>query len=144
VITVERTFDVDKPAEVVIDYLKDFAHAAEWDPGTKSCVQLTEGPVSVGTRWHTVSELKGHQTELTYELTRLDPGHITLVGRNDSATSTDDIQVVPAASGATITYRAQVDLHGIAKIMQPFLEGEFERLGDATRDRMTAAIARLP
>ena len=36
-IEVERTFDVDRPVEVVVDYLKDFANAEEWDPGTQSC-----------------------------------------------------------------------------------------------------------
>jgi carbon monoxide dehydrogenase subunit G len=139
-ITVERTFGVAKPVDVVIDYLKDFAHAEQWDPGTKTCVQETEGPVEVGTRWHNVSELKGHQTELTYELVRLEPGHLTFVGRNDSATSTDDIQVAAGEAGATITYHAEIELHGIAKIAQPFLAGEFEHLGDETRDRITAVI----
>jgi carbon monoxide dehydrogenase subunit G len=139
-ITVERTFDVARPVDVVIDYLKDFAHAEAWDPGTTSCVQKTEGPIAVGTQWHNVSELKGHQTELTYELVRLESGHLTFVGRNDSATSTDDIQVVSATTGATITYHAEIELHGFAKVTQPFLSGEFERLGDETRDRMTTVI----
>jgi carbon monoxide dehydrogenase subunit G len=142
-ITVERTFEVDKSPEVVVDYLKDFAHAEDWDPGTKTCVQETDGPVAVGTRWHNVSELKGHQTELTYELVRLDPDHLTFVGRNDSATSTDDIRVLAAGAGARITYHAQIELRGMAKLVQPFLEGEFERLGDETRDRITSAIAAL-
>ena len=138
-ITVERTFEVARSPEVVVDYLKDFAHAEEWDPGTKSCSQVTDGPVEVGTQWHNVSELKGHQTELTYELVRLEPGHITFVGRNDS----DDITVVAADAGATVTYHAQIELRGMAKMVQPFLEGEFEKLGDETRDRITAAIAGL-
>ncbi len=142
-ITVERTFDVGRSPEVVVGYLKDFAHAEEWDPGTKTCVQQTDGPVAVGTRWHNVSELKGHRTELTYELVRLEPGHLTFVGRNGSATSTDDIHVAAADAGATITYHAQIELHGIARLVQPLLEREFERLGDETRDRITAAIAVL-
>jgi carbon monoxide dehydrogenase subunit G len=143
VIKVERTFEVDRPVSTVVDYLKDFAHATEWDPGTKSCEQTSEGPVGVGTTWHNVSDLKGRETELQYELVRLEPGHLTFVGTNKTATSTDDISVAPAPGGATVTYRAEIQFHGIAKVAGPFLSGEFERLGDETRDSMTAAIARL-
>jgi carbon monoxide dehydrogenase subunit G len=142
-VEVERTFEVDKPVQVVVDYLKDFANATEWDPGTKSCTQSSEGPVAVGTTWHNVSEVKGRETELAYELVRLDGGHLTFVGKNKTATSTDEIVVADAAGGSTITYHASIEFHGIAKVAGPFLQGEFEKLGDETRDSMTAAIARL-
>ncbi len=144
-IVTERTFDVGSPAAVVVDYLKDFANAEEWDPGTKSCVQEGAGPVAVGTTWHNVSEIKGRETELSYELVTLEPGHITLVGKNKTATSTDDIRVVDAAPGtSTITYRSEIEFHGAAKLAQPFLKGVFDKLGDQTRDSITAAIARRP
>jgi carbon monoxide dehydrogenase subunit G len=142
-ITVERTFDVDKPAETVVAYLKDFAHAEEWDPGTKRCTQESAGPVDVGTTWHNVSEVKGRETELTYELTQSDPDHLTFVGTNKSATSTDDIRVVDAPGGSRITYRAEIVFHGLAKVATPFLDGEFERLGDETVDGIKAAVAKL-
>ena len=144
-IEVERTFDVDRPVEVVVDYLKDFANAEEWDPGTRSCTQRSDGPIQVGTTWHNVSKIKGHTTELTYELVRLEPGRITLRGKNKSATSTDDITVVAApGGGSTITYHATIAFHGLAQLVSPFLDSEFERLGDETEASMTAAIDRLP
>ena len=145
VITTERTFDVARPAAVVVEYLKDFANAVEWDPGTKTCVQEGAGPVAVGTTWHNVSEIKGRETELTYQLVTLEPGHITLVGKNKTATSTDDIRVLDAGPGtSTITYRSEIEFHGPAKLAQPFLKSEFDKLGDQTRDSITAAVARLP
>ena len=71
---------VSKPVDVVVDYLKDFANAEQWDPGTKSCTQETPGPVGVGTTWHNVSEIKGHETELAYRLEELSPSHIKFIG----------------------------------------------------------------
>lgn len=142
-INVERTFEVDKPVTQVVDYLKDFANATEWDPGTKSCVQESTGPVAVGTTWHNVSEIKGRETELTYELVRLEAAHLTFVGKNKTATSTDDITVAEADGGARIIYQARIEFHGIAKIAGPFLQGEFEKLGDETQDSIKAAVARL-
>jgi carbon monoxide dehydrogenase subunit G len=143
VIDVERTFEVDRPASVVVDYLKDFANATQWDPGTKSCTQTSQGPVAVGTTWHNVSEIKGRETELTYELVRLEDSHLTFVGRNKTATSTDDITVEDAGTGARITYHASIEFHGVAKLAGPILQGEFDKLGDETRDSITAAVARL-
>ena len=90
-IDVERTFVVAKPVDVVVNYLKDFANAEQWDPGTKSCIQETPGPVQVGTTWHNVSEIKGHETELSYRLEELSPTHIKFVGENKVATSIDDM-----------------------------------------------------
>jgi carbon monoxide dehydrogenase subunit G len=144
VIRVERTFDVGRSPDVVVEYLKDFAHAEEWDPGKKSCVQVTPGPVMVGTRWRNVSELRGRDTELSYELARLEGDRITFVGTNKTATSKDDITVRPSGAGSAVTYRAEVELHGLAKIAQPLLSREFERLADVTRDKLIRTIAGLP
>jgi len=144
-ITTERTFDVARSVAVVVDYLKDFGNAPEWDPGTKTCTQENGGAVAVGTTWQNVSVVRGHETKLRYELTRLEPGHVTLVGRNKGSTSTDDIRVTDAGSDvSTVTYRSEIEFHGVSKVAEPFLRGEFRRLGDETRDKITAAVARLP
>ena len=73
--TVSRTFDVRPQPAVVIDYLKDFGHAEEWDPGTESCTRQDSGPVQVGSSWHNVSKIAGVTTELTYTL---QPGTMSL------------------------------------------------------------------
>lgn len=142
-IDVKRTFIVAKPVEFVADYLKDFAHAEQWDPGTRSCRQETAGPVEVGTTWHNVSEIKGRQTELTYRLEEFSPGRLMFVGKNKTATSTDDITLEPSGTGTRITYHAEIEFHGVAKLAGPFLQSEFERLGDQTATQMTRVINAL-
>jgi carbon monoxide dehydrogenase subunit G len=140
VVQVRRTMVVRKPVDVVANYLKDFARTEEWDPGTVSCIRLGEGPIRVGTRWHNVSRFRGRETELTYELTRLEPEHLVFVGRNRTATSTDDLTLVSAPNGTVITYQATIVFNGLAKLADPFLKREFERLGDAVVDAMTAKV----
>ncbi len=70
---VQRTFTVDPPVDLVVDYLKDFAHAEAWDPGTERCERdgSIADPVVVGTKWHNVSRVRGKQTKLSYRLDRL-------------------------------------------------------------------------
>jgi carbon monoxide dehydrogenase subunit G len=140
---VSRTFTVDAPPEVVTAYLADFAHAEQWDPGTQSCTRVGAGPVEVGATWHNVSKVLGRETELEYRLERLDPGHIVLVGRNKTATSTDDITVRPAGEGSEVTYDATVELNGLAKLGTPIMQMEFDRLGDLTVTGIQRAVTAL-
>lgn len=140
--TVSRTFTVSPPPNVVIDYLKDFANAEEWDPGTESCTRNDSGPVQVGSTWHNVSKIAGSTTELTYELTELTDDRIVFVGTNDTATSTDTITVVPESrtGGSEITYEAVIEMSGAAKLAEPVVKLLFEKIGNDTEDDMTRVL----
>ncbi len=139
-VDVTRTFEVDRTPEAVIDYLKDFSRAEEWDPGTVSCTRVDDGPVVVGARWHNVSQFLGRETELEYELTELSGEGVVFRGRNATATSTDEIRVEPSGDGARITYHARIEFSGVARFAGPLLQLVFERIGDKTETQMTSAI----
>ena len=126
-----------------MNYLKDFANAEEWDPGTVSCSQESDGPVQVGTTWHNVSKIAGNETELTYTLEELSAGRIVLVGKNDQATSTDTIEVEPHGTGSEITYTAELEMHGAAKLLTPVMKLVFEKLGNDTAEDMVQVLNRL-
>ena len=55
---VERTFTVAQPVETVFDYLADFTHTNEWDPGTVETTR-TSGDGGVGTTYANTSEFMG-------------------------------------------------------------------------------------
>jgi carbon monoxide dehydrogenase subunit G len=143
--TVSRTFDVRPEPAVVVDYLKDFGHAEEWDPGTESCTRIDPGPVQVGSTWHNVSKIAGVSTELTYTLQQLTDDTIVLVGSNDTARSVDTITVVPSpdGTGSRVTYEAVIELKGAAKVADPIMKIVFEKIGSDTEDDMTTVLNRL-
>jgi len=142
--TVSRTFTVTPPPATVIDYLKDFSHAEEWDPGTESCTRDDTGPVQVGSTWHNVSKIAGVSTELTYTLEKLTDDTIVVVGRNETATSTDTMTIVPAADGGSeVTYEAVIEMKGAAKLSAPLVKVVFEKIGSDTEDDMTQVLNRL-
>lgn len=141
--TVTRTFTVEPTPAVVVDYLKDFSHATEWDPGTEKCEQLGAGPVQVGTQWHNTSKIAGVSTELTYTLEKLTDDTIVFVGKNDTATSTDTITVRPHESGSEITYEAVIEMSGAAKLASPLVKLVFEKIGSDTEDDMIKVLNRL-
>lgn len=141
--TVSRTFTVTPPPSVVLDYLRDFSHAEEWDPGTVSCTRNDSGPVRVGSTWHNVSKIAGISTELTYELVRSTEDTVQLVGTNETARSTDTITVVPHGSGSQVTYQAVIEMSGAAKLASPLVKLVFEKVGNDTEDDMVRVLDAL-
>ncbi|WP_290056514.1 hypothetical protein [Amycolatopsis solani] len=79
-----------------------------------------------------MSKIAGVETELTYELTRLEPGRVVFVGRNDTATSTDDITLTADGGGTSLTYHATIEFHGAAKLAAPLAKAVFEKVGADT------------
>src|ERR1700712_25149 len=127
-----RTFTVTPSPDTVLTYLKDFANAEEWDPGTVSCTQITPGPVAVGTQWKNGSKIAGNETDLTYPLKELTADKVVLVGENEQATSNDTIEVKPEGTGSEVTYTAELEMHGMAKLATPVMKLIFEKLGNDT------------
>lgn len=138
--SVERSFTVVPAPSVVLEYLQDFGHAERWDPGTASCTRTDRGPIRVGASWRNVSKIAGVRTELTYTLTRLTGDAVQFVGTNKTARSTDTITVAPAGPGCRITYRADLELHGAAKLAGPVFKLLFERLASSTGRQLSDVL----
>jgi carbon monoxide dehydrogenase subunit G len=138
--SVSRTFSVSPPPARVIDYLKDFGNAEEWDPGTQSCTRTDEGPIQEGATWHNVSKIVGVTAELTYTLDTLSNRTLVFVGRNDSSTSTDTITVDASGAGSVITYRADLEMKGAAKLFSPAMKLVFEKLANDTEKQLTSVL----
>ncbi|MER7680678.1 SRPBCC family protein [Streptomyces sp. NPDC096934] len=139
-IEVERSLILEHPLRDVVVYLADFAHTEDWDPGTISCRRIGRGDVALGTEWLNLSEFRGRRTELSYQLTRFDPIHLTFVGRNSKATSTDDMLFEDRVGRTRLTYRARIEFHGLARLAEPLLRRDFERLGDEVVRKLPVAL----
>jgi carbon monoxide dehydrogenase subunit G len=141
--TVARSFTVTTPPPQVVDYLKDFGNTEEWDPGTQQCTRRGDGQIGVGTSWHNVSKIFGVTAELTYTLKKLTDSTLVFVGENKSSTSTDTITVDADDSGSRLTYRADLEMKGAAKILNPVMKLVFEKLASDTERQLSAVLNRL-
>jgi len=138
---VTRSFPVNPPPEVVRAYLIDFAHAEQWDPGTRSCERIDSGPVQVGARWHNVSQFLGRSAELTYTLIRADSDRLVFAGVNDASTSRDDLRITPDAGGSRITYSATITLRSRFRVvLEPLMKLPMRRIADHTVERMATTL----
>lgn len=140
---VERTFTVPRPAEAVFDYLSDFAHTTEWDPGTVTTTR-TSGDGGVGTTYANTSQFMGRTVDLTYETTAFErPSRVQFRGTNKSATATDTLSFSPDADGSAtrIHYRADFDFGFLLNLVAPVvLRGKLDALADETVEQITRTL----
>jgi carbon monoxide dehydrogenase subunit G len=137
---VQRTIRVHKPLPQVVEYLMDFSHTQDWDPGTVRCERTDTGPITLGSTWTNVSVFLGRTTELDYRLERIEPNRLTFVGRNSSARAIDDLTFEQDGDGTTIVYSADIAFHGVARLAAPFLKPAFNRLADEVAAAMPPVI----
>ncbi|VXB33841.1 SRPBCC family protein [Aeromicrobium sp. 9AM] len=141
--SIERHLAVNKPARLVWDYLSDFRSTNDWDPGTKQTTRES-GDGGVGTVYKNVSEFAGNEVEITYTVTEVTPGSsITLAGESKSFTSTDTITVDGSETEARVTYVAEFDFHGLAKLAEPFAGLPLKKLGDDAAEQMQQELEKI-
>lgn len=119
---VERTFTVHRPIGEVFDYLADFTHTTQWDPGTISTMRRS-GDGGVGTTYDNVSEFLGRQVELVYEtITHARDRRIRFRGRQRWSTTTDDLALRDLGDDRTeIQYRADFSFGFPIALAAPFV-----------------------
>ncbi|MDO9381082.1 MAG: SRPBCC family protein [Nocardioidaceae bacterium] len=144
---IERTIRVKKTPEQVWDYLSDFRSTSDWDPGTVTTVRQS-GDGGPGTVYHNTSKFLGLETEIVYTVIDVEPGRlIRLRGLNKSVTATDTITVEPddgaGTTGTAVTYRAEFEFHGVAKLADPVAGIPLKKLGDDAEKNLTEALNRL-
>lgn len=142
-VKVNRTFAVAKPIDEVIKYLADFSNAEAWDPGTVTCTRIDTGPVKVGSKWNNVSKFRGRETTLEYRLVSLEADGLVLEGVNKTVTSTDEMRFTALPEGTRVSYTANLEFHGIIKLVGWAAKGEFNKLGDQVEKQMPAVINAL-
>jgi len=101
----QETLEIDRPLEDVFAFVGDFANTKHWDPGVADSRQVTEGAVTVGTRYAVEVVFNGRRLPMTYEVTEWDPpNRVVLHGEGSTVTAVDDIRFErrrPARGSAT-------------------------------------------
>lgn len=128
--TLTRTVTVTKPLDTVFDYLSDFTTTTEWDPATVETVRV-EGDGGVGTEYLNTSTFAGRETRLTYAVERLVPGEvISLRGENKSVVAHDTMTFRGRGDKTDVTYVAEFEFKGVARLVVPLLGPALKKLGD--------------
>lgn len=140
---IERTVVVDKPLQRVWDYLSDFRSTNDWDPGTVR-TERTSGDGQMGTVYHNTSKFLGRETVVIYTVQRYEPPHlIQLEGVNDSVRATDTLTFIGDENRTSVTYRAEFEFKGVARIAEPLMRFPLRKLGDDAEKKLNDVLSRL-
>lgn len=140
---ISRTFTVLPRSEIALDYLKDFSHAKEWDPGTGKCARNGSGLIGVGASWRIESQVGGKKIALTYTLTELAAELVVFVGENDIVGITKTISVNPAGDGSQIRYDFDLELYGVAESVWSDVQINLAKLVNDTEKQLRDALNAL-
>ena len=138
---VSKSVLIPRPPQEVFDYLANFENTADWDPGVAEAVKTSAGDVGLGSTFDLVTLFRGRRIEVTYEVTVYEPStRVVLVGKNSRFTGTDDIGLTPDGEGTRVSWNANFQMEGIAKLFQPFLGGVFESLSQEAMDGLKETL----
>jgi carbon monoxide dehydrogenase subunit G len=136
-----REIEVAGDPQAVFDYLADFAHAAEWDPGVAEARRMTPAPTQVGSRFEVIAEFRGRRQRFEYVVTEYEDGRrVVLRGEGAKARSDDVITVGGGGGRARVGYEADIRRKGVYRIAEPFLRSSFRRMGDDALDGLATAL----
>jgi uncharacterized membrane protein len=120
---VEEKVHIPRPPEVVFAYLSKPENVTAWDSSIVSAAQLSDGPLTTGTRWRGASKIMGRTFEWVTEVTDVKPpsemtsrsveGKLTFTVRYDLRQDGTD--------GTELTYKVEAESG---------LGGLFGRFGD--------------
>lgn len=68
---------------------------------------------------------------------------MVFVGENQSSRTVDTITVDAEGSGSVITYVADLEMQGTAKLLSPVMKMVFEKLAGEVERQMTAVLNKL-
>lgn len=128
--SVERTITVQKPIDVVWNYLSDFRTSTEWDPPTVSTTR-TSGDGGVGTTYHNVSKFLGYETGVDYTVTDyVERERLQLAGDAGSIQLVDTMTFRSEGDQTSVTYHAEFTPAGAAKLATPLMPGALKLLAN--------------
>lgn len=142
--SVERTVTVQQPLSKVWSYLSDFRSTEEWDPPTVSTVR-TSGDGGVGTTYKNVSKFLGNETEVSYEVTEfVEQERLQLRGdAGDSLKLLDTLTFESSGEETSVTYHAEFEPQGAAKLAAPLLPLALKVLADKVAESMETRLRDL-
>jgi carbon monoxide dehydrogenase subunit G len=122
-------------------FVADFANAMHWDPGVATSERIDAGPVGVGARYRLGVRLGGRVAPMEYRITVFEPSRrVVLAGEGSGVSAVDEIRFTPTGTGTRVDYTADIRLGGLLRLAQPFLGGQFARIGREALAGMQQAL----
>lgn len=139
---VKETIVVDVPIEQVFDYVAEFAHTPQWDPGVTRSKKLTPGHLKVGDQYSVEVSFAGVPVQMHYTVDRVErPHRVVLIGRSSQSEAVDDIRFEALDEHQTqITWSLKLRMLGLARLSAPMAQPFLNKLAKQAMAGLTDAF----
>jgi uncharacterized protein YndB with AHSA1/START domain len=113
---------IDRPVEVVFDYVADQSNEPQYNPQMVRAEKMTAGPVGVGTRFRSAVASMGRTAEMVIECTGYDrPRRLDSTTTMQQADISYTLTFEPAGTGTRMRWSGQVRPKGASRLLGPMI-----------------------
>jgi Polyketide cyclase / dehydrase and lipid transport len=141
---ITRTVSTTWTPEQAFDYMADFSHAAEWDPGVATSARVDRGPLGPGSAFDLSVVVGPRRIPMRYEITEYATGRVTFAARTRTLESVDTVTVGTHEGTTTVTYDARISLRGLLRVANPVLALGFRGVADRAIGGLQRRLALEP
>jgi carbon monoxide dehydrogenase subunit G len=125
-----KTVSTSWSPELAFQYMADFSHAAEWDPGVAAATRADSGDICQGSAFDLDVLVGKRHFPMRYEITDYAPGRVTFAAQSSTIESVDTVTVDHDTKTTTVTYDARINFRGPLRLADPLLALGFRRVAD--------------
>ena len=119
---------IDRSPEEVFEYVSNFDNAPNWLPGVTGVDKITEGPVTVGTRFRETRSAAGREGRVEIEVIEYDPPHRYSTQFDQGGyQATSHYTIGAENSGARVDLVFKLRGHGLRALLTPIVSFAIKR-----------------
>ena len=119
---IEGEIVIDRPVDVVFDYVADQSNEPQYNPRMVRAQKITAGPVGKGTRFRSAVASMGRTAEMLIECTGYDrPELLATTTTMQQADISYTLRFEPAAAGTRMRWSGQVRPRGVFRLLGPVI-----------------------
>lgn len=129
-IRLKESIHIKKNIKTVFDYVSDFSHIQDWDPGVVLSRKSQPDDTGVGSTYDLILKFGMFRPEMKYTITAYEPfSRVVLNGQGESFSVTDTIGFKKTAIGTQIDYQADILFSGSGRYMETCLSPVLKQMG---------------
>jgi uncharacterized protein YndB with AHSA1/START domain len=138
---------IDRPVDVVFDYVADQRNEPQYNPQMVRAEKVTTGPIGIGTSFRSVVASRGRTAEMLIEITGYDrPRRLASTTTMQQAEISYTLTFEPANSGTRMRWSGRVRPKGSVKLLGPLItwmgRHQEQRIWTSLKQHLEAAPAK--
>jgi len=135
---IHTSIEIERPAEIVFDYVADMANNPSWQRGQQRCTWTSEPPIAIGSTYDQEASFLGKAIVSSFEVVEFEPGRRIRIVSTAGTMAIDVTRTVEPLGDDRCRVGATVlgDPPGVLRLLGPLLSplvrrsvaGDYKRL----------------